>query len=183
MKLKEIMIMSAILIVALVVIVSARNIADGTTYGSYSFSGINTVSNTNNNQNANLEVPTVQNGVQKVALSLVNGRYQLSPPNLKKDVPVRMEVDLSSVTGCMTSVTIPGFNVRKYVSPGDNIITFTPDKTGTFQIACSMGMGRNTFNVVDETGNVGTYVESAKTAGGSCGAGGGGCGCGGGAKL
>ncbi|MCM2326038.1 MAG: hypothetical protein NDI94_06245, partial [Candidatus Woesearchaeota archaeon] len=68
--------------------------------------------------------------------------------------------------------------VAKTVRQGDNFITFTPDKSGTFQMACSMGMGRNTFTVVDDSGSVGTFVEQpAQIKGGSCGAG---CGCGGG---
>lgn len=174
MKLRDIMIMSALLVVGLVVLVSARNIADGVNNGSYGFSGINTAIPVSNNNIQNSQVATnVQGGVQNVKLSLENGQYQLSPSTLKKGVPVNMEVDLSTVTGCMTSVTIPGFNVRKYVSPGDNIISFTPDKAGTFYIACSMGMGRNTFTVVDDTGNTGSYVDPVTSTGGGCGCGGG----------
>lgn len=86
--------------------------------------------------------------MQDVLLRFENYEYVLSPSTLKAGVPVRMEVDLDSVYGCMKSVVIPVFNVRKTVSAGDNIITFTPDKKGTFNIACSMNMGRGTFTVV-----------------------------------
>jgi uncharacterized protein len=86
--------------------------------------------------------------VQNVGLSFQNYEYILSPSTLKVGVPVRMEVDLATVSGCMTTVVIPAFNVQKTVGAGDNIITFTPDKVGTFGITCSMNMGRGTFTVV-----------------------------------
>jgi len=74
--------------------------------------------------------------------------YVVEPNTLKKDVPVRMEVDLTTVSGCMRSVTIPAFGIQKRVSDSDNVIEFTPDKTGTFTIACSMNMIRGEFTVV-----------------------------------
>jgi len=83
-----------------------------------------------------------------------------------------MEVDLSTVQGCMQTVEIPAFNVEKYVKPGDNVIEFTPNKAGVFNIACSMGMGRNTFTVEDGSGKEAAYVEPQPKASG--------CGCGGG---
>jgi plastocyanin domain-containing protein len=118
--------------------------------------------------------------VQEVTLTFKNYEYQLSPPQLRQGVPVRMTVDLSTVTGCMRSIVIPSFNVKQTVSSGDNIITFTPDKAGTFNIACSMNMGRGTFTVVNELGTTTGFIEqaAAPTAGGSCGMAGGGCGCG-----
>jgi plastocyanin domain-containing protein len=100
---------------------------------------------------------------------------------LKKGVKVHMIVDMSTVVGCSRDIVISSFGVRKAVSPGDNIIEFTPDKTGTINIACSMNMYRGTFQVTDD-GNpqVGVQAASAPVApsAGSCGASGGGCGCG-----
>lgn len=86
---------------------------------------------------------------QEVLLTFKNYEYQLEPSTLKKDVPVRMTVDLDSIYGCMRDVVIRDFGVRKYVQPGDNIISFTPTKTGTINIACSMNMGRGQFTVVE----------------------------------
>lgn len=120
--------------------------------------------------------------VQEVKLTFKNYQYQLEPSTLQKDVPVRMTVDLNSVSGCMRDVVIPSFGVKKYVSSNDNVIEFTPDKAGTFNIACSMNMGRGRFDVVDSSGSTSGFVEEApaEVAGGSCGgASAGGCGCGG----
>lgn len=124
-------------------------------------------------------IATINGNVQEVALTFKNYEYQLTPGELTVGVPVRMEVDLDSVYGCMRDVVIAQFGVRKYVSEGDNIIEFTPDKTGTFTIACSMNMGRGTFEVVEADGTSSGYVEetSLSTAGGSCGSSPGSCGC------
>lgn len=127
-------------------------------------------------------LPDTSKGYQDVTLRFKNYEYELSPSTLVKDVPVRMTVDLGSVTRCMRDVVIKQFGVRKYVTQGDNVIEFTPDKAGTIGIACSMNMGRGKFEVVESDGSKGTFVDEAAAAGaagGSCGAGGGGCGCGG----
>lgn len=129
-----------------------------------------------------VKAKSVNNGeFQEVKLTFKNYQYQLEPSTLIKDVPVRMEVDLDTVDGCMRDVVISSFGVRQYVKPGDNIIEFTPDKSGTFNIACSMNMGRGTFRVAESSGKVAEYQEAAPVGGaGSCGGGSaGGCGCGG----
>jgi hypothetical protein len=180
MKIKEVLGIIAAIIVGLVVLVSARNFADSRNYYQTSFGG-NTLQNANNAVQDIGTKTVVENGVQNVRLFLNDDfQYQLDPPVLRKGIPVKMEVDMGTVAGCMTNIVIPGFNIRKSVSKGNNIIEFTPDKSGKFQISCSMGMGRSTFTVAEETGEISTYVEPTPAAGASCGAGGGGCGCGGG---
>jgi uncharacterized protein len=172
----NIFIIIAVAIVALIVVVSARNALENPV--------VKTIETTQPVNQAGNNI-NIQEGYQVVKLKYENYQYQLYPNVMKKGVPVRMEVDLNTVTGCMVAVRIPSFSVAKTVSQGDNIITFTPDKTGTFNIACSMGMGRNTFSVVDDNGQPSSYVETApaQAAGGSCGANGGGCGCMGGGKF
>ena len=118
-----------------------------------------------------------QGQAQDVKLSFINYNYVLEPSTLKAGVPVRMEVDMSTVYGCMRDVRIPAFGVSKYVKEGDNVIEFTPNKAGTFNIACSMNMGRGTFTVKEQDGSVSSYIEAAPAAAPSCGEGG--CGCGG----
>ncbi|MFT4304137.1 MAG: hypothetical protein ACMXYG_06225 [Candidatus Woesearchaeota archaeon] len=88
---------------------------------------------------------------QEVLLEFVDFRYEMTPSQIIKDVPVRMTVDLNTAFGCYRDILIPEFNVRKYVRPNDNVITFTPTKTGTFTIMCSMDMARGTFQVVEST--------------------------------
>ncbi|USN45394.1 MAG: cupredoxin domain-containing protein [Candidatus Woesearchaeota archaeon] len=117
---------------------------------------------------------------QEVTLSFENYRYKVSPETLTVGVPVKMTVDLTSVSGCMRDVVIPAFGVRKYVRAGDTVIEFTPNKAGTFPIICSMNMGRGSFEVVEPDGSASDFVEDVpeEFAGATCGSGGS-CGCGG----
>lgn len=118
--------------------------------------------------------------IQTVKLSVSGGNYVLEPSEIKQGVKVRLEADIKDLPGCSRSVVIPSFGVSKTFTSKSNYVEFTPDKTGTFNIACSMNMYRGTFTVVGEGGEKGDYVEQELSASaGSCGATGGGCGCGG----
>ncbi|MFH1408299.1 MAG: cupredoxin domain-containing protein [Nanoarchaeota archaeon] len=111
--------------------------------------------------------------VQEATLSFENYEYVMDPPTLKKGVPVKMTVDLDTVYGCMRDVVISSFGVRKFVSGGDNVIEFTPDKAGEFWVVCSMNMGRGKFTVAEPDGSKSAYVQQAPEES-SCGSGGGG---------
>lgn len=119
----------------------------------------------------------VSGDVQAVKMYVENGQYVFSQNEFKKGQTVRIEADISKMPGCSKSIVISAFNVRKTLTTGDNVIEFTPDKAGTFNIACSMNMYKGTFTVLDNDGVKAAYVEPANTKGSSCGSGGcGGCG-------
>ena len=80
-------------------------------------------------------------GEQAVQLSFQNGNYYPQVIRVKQNIPVKMVVDLNTVKGCMRTVIIPKFGVRKSVTSTDNIITFTPTEKGEFGFSCGMGMG------------------------------------------
>ena len=128
---------------------------------------------------------SLDNGkVQIAKLSVVNGKYVMNPSEFKVGVPVRIEADMANMPGCSKTIVIPSFNVRKSFTSTDNSVEFTPDKAGTFNIACSMNMYKGTFTVLQGDGTKANYVEQApvSSTGGSCGmakSGSGGCGCGG----
>jgi hypothetical protein len=147
--LRNVIMFVAAIFVVIIVVVALKfspigNVGLSSSTSSTSKSAINAVSNS----------PNIASGeIQNIKLSVVGGTYILTPNVLKKDVPVRMEVDLSSVKGCARDVVIKDFNVRKYVKDGDTIISFTPTKIGTINIACSMNMYRGSFTVEDATVN------------------------------
>lgn len=87
--------------------------------------------------------------VQNVKLTFDAKGYVLTPSTLTKGVPVKMEVDLDSVKGCMRTVVIDAFGVKKTVKTGDTAVEFTPTKTGDIEIVCGMNMGRGSFKVVE----------------------------------
>ena len=125
-------------------------------------------------------LPAGNQEAQVVKLSVENGQYVLSPSQLEKGVPVILEADVSTMSGCSKAVVISAFNARKNFKEGDNTLEFMPDKAGTFNIACAMNMYKGTFTVLESDGTKPSYVEQKLPAGSSCGVAGGGCGCGGG---
>jgi plastocyanin domain-containing protein len=87
--------------------------------------------------------------VQVVKLTFDDKGYVVTPASVTKGVPVRMEVDLDTVKGCMRTVVIASFDVKKTVKTGDTTIEFTPSKTGPISIICGMNMGKGSFTVVE----------------------------------
>ena len=78
---------------------------------------------------------------QVVELGMKNYNYYPNVINLKYNMPTKIVVDTSKVKGCLQSIVIPDFGIRKFVTAKDNVISFTPNKKGTFSFSCSMGMG------------------------------------------
>jgi plastocyanin domain-containing protein len=87
--------------------------------------------------------------VQIVKLSFDDKGYVVTPSTVTKDVPVKMEVDLDTVKGCMRTVVIDAFNVKQTVKAGATTIEFTPTKSGPIQIVCGMNMGKGQFTVTE----------------------------------
>lgn len=189
----------AILVVALLLGFSVRSMVAGPSQytvetknnnlatANTGLSNTNPVASTNANNDAESNNPSTNNpstNVQIVKLYVQGGSYVIEPAQLKKGIPVRLEADINRMPGCSKDVVISAFGVRKYVKTGDNIIEFTPDKTGTISIACSMNMYRGQFEVVntDGTSDPNPQVQAqpiAAASSSSCGGAGGGCGCGG----
>ena len=87
--------------------------------------------------------------VQLVKLSFDDKGYVVTPPTVTKGIPVKMEVDLDTVKGCMRTVVIDAFNVKQTVKAGATTIEFTPTKSGPIQIVCGMNMGKGQFTVAE----------------------------------
>jgi plastocyanin domain-containing protein len=87
--------------------------------------------------------------VQAVKLSFDDKGYVVTPSTMTKGVPVKMEVDLDTVKGCMRTVVIDAFNVKQTVKAGATTIEFTPTTSGPIQIVCGMNMGKGQFTVTE----------------------------------
>jgi plastocyanin domain-containing protein len=89
------------------------------------------------------------NKVQVVKLTFDDKGYVVTPSTVTKGVPVKMEVDLNTVKGCMRTVVINAFNVKQTVKEGATTIEFTPSKSGKIDIICGMNMGKGSFTVAE----------------------------------
>jgi sulfite exporter TauE/SafE/copper chaperone CopZ len=87
--------------------------------------------------------------VQVIQSTLNSGSY----PNItvKVGMPVRWEFDApqGSISGCNRSLYIPEYQLEHTFQTGENIIEFTPTRTGTFRYSCWMGMIRATITVTE----------------------------------
>ncbi len=76
-----------------------------------------------------------------------------SYPNLvvKKGVPVKwvINVPAKNLNGCNNEIIIGEYGIQQKLEVGENIIEFTPTETGNFRYSCWMGMIRANITVVE----------------------------------
>jgi plastocyanin domain-containing protein len=89
----------------------------------------------------------VSDGVQLITTQLSSGSYE--PITVKVGIPVKWTIHAAAgtVTGCNNRLVIPAYNIEKKLVVGDNVIEFTPVKTGTVPYSCWMGMIRSKITV------------------------------------
>ena len=97
-----------------------------------------------------VEAAQIENGVQLITTQLTSGRYD--PITVSAGVPVKWTIQAAegTINGCNNKLLIPEYGVEKKLEVGDNVIEFTPTKSGTFPYSCWMGMIRSQITVVDE---------------------------------
>jgi sulfite exporter TauE/SafE len=111
-------------------------------------------------------VAKMADGYQEVAVDVQRSAY---PPILvQKGVPVRFHLlaQKKDLNGCNGTVVFPSFGLEKKLAPGDNLVEFTPDATGTIAFSCWMSMIHSSIVVVDDLSAYSGDVpdESAATA-------------------
>lgn len=142
---------------ALVVILGLSMLNNG-----LSLSGFNTylgISNSESSSEAKIE-----DDVQIINTSLYSSRYE--PITVQAGIPVKWTITAknSDINGCNNRIIIPEYSIEKKLEEGDNIIEFTPTKTGTFPYSCWMGMIRSSITVTEDDGGS-TSSDSSKTEG------------------
>lgn len=135
---------------ALVIVMGAAMFGRGMALAGYAMpfaSGLSGVSAAASVQGATAELI---DGVQVVTTSLESGRYM--PIVVQKGIPVQWNIraEARDINGCNNKIIIPEYNLEIPLKPGDNIIEFTPDKSGVILYSCWMGMIRSQIGVVDD---------------------------------
>ncbi|MDR0589350.1 MAG: sulfite exporter TauE/SafE family protein [Spirochaetaceae bacterium] len=92
----------------------------------------------------------IENGVQMVASTLSGGRYPAI--TVQAGIPVRWTINApeGSINGCNNRMIIREYGIEYRFKPGDNVIEFTPERTGKFSYSCWMGMIRSSITVIAE---------------------------------
>ncbi len=92
----------------------------------------------------------IEDGVQIINSTLSPGRYPNI--NVQKGIPVKWIIDApkGSINGCNNRIIIRDLGMEYSFKTGENVIEFTPEKTGKIPYSCWMGMIRGTINVTEE---------------------------------
>ncbi|MBR1403553.1 MAG: sulfite exporter TauE/SafE family protein [Treponema sp.] len=77
--------------------------------------------------------------------------YRYPAITVKKGVPVHWEIEAgeNALNGCNYKMIFRDFGFMYTMDYGTNVIEFTPEKAGTFQYTCWMGMVRGVVTVVE----------------------------------
>jgi sulfite exporter TauE/SafE/copper chaperone CopZ/plastocyanin domain-containing protein len=104
-------------------------------------------------------VPVIEDGVQIVRSSLSSGRYP--PITVQQGIPVRWIIDAprGSINGCNNRMIVREYGLEHSFTEGENIIEFTPERTGKFSYSCWMGMIRSSVTVVAEGESAASVAE------------------------
>lgn len=90
----------------------------------------------------------IEGGVQTVTTEFKDGYYV--PFTVQAGVPLKWTIRVTEdeLNGCNNPVTIPSYGIKKTLVAGDNLVEFTPKKTGTIVYTCWMGMISSRISVV-----------------------------------
>jgi len=110
-------------------------------------------------------VAKLEDGVQTVTTEFKDGYYV--PFTVQAGVPVRWTIRVTEdeLNGCNNPVTIPTYGISKKLVAGDNLVEFTPKKTGTIAYTCWMGMISSRISVVKEISGASVAAVPADTIG------------------
>ena len=90
------------------------------------------------------------NNIQKITTQLEAGTYP--PITVFAGVPVEWTIIATedNLNGCNGVIVIPEYQINQKLVVGENLITFTPTKSGTFGYSCWMGMIKSSITVLEK---------------------------------
>lgn len=93
---------------------------------------------------------TMKDGYQEAIIDL--GPRSYGDITVRAGVPVRFVIRAQGkdINGCNDAVVIPSLGIQKRIEPGDNVIEFTPSKSGIIPYSCWMGMINASILVLDQ---------------------------------
>jgi sulfite exporter TauE/SafE/copper chaperone CopZ len=92
--------------------------------------------------------PVIRDGMQIVNSTLSGGRYPAI--TVREGIPVRWTITApeGSINGCNNRMIIREYGIEHRFRTGENIVEFTPGRTGRIPYSCWMGMIRSSITVV-----------------------------------
>lgn len=98
---------------------------------------------------ASASAVAVAGGTQEVTIA-VRGGYDPASVRVRRGAPVRLVFDRQETSGCSEEVVLPDFGIRRFLpAHRKTTIELTPEKAGTYEFTCGMGMLRGRLTVED----------------------------------
>ena len=164
---------SAMLVIVLGFVMLTRGVA----FTGFSMNSFAAQSSSGNTSSDSKNTAVVNGNTQEIKSTLESGQYPAI--TVKAGVPVKWTItaDAKNLNGCNNQIIIPQYNIKQKLVVGENVITFTPTKTGVFGYSCWMGMIRSNITVIDEVNSSGvtpgtenaTNVDNTGIPKGCCG--------------
>jgi plastocyanin len=99
-------------------------------------------------QSSKSEIDLSKESNPKVKMKVTPTGYTPNVILVKKGVQVELEIDNPLENSCLTTFTMPDFNLNNVnLKVGTTNLTFTPDKTGEYTFSCGMHMYKGTIIV------------------------------------
>lgn len=92
---------------------------------------------------------SVTGGQQIVQMTQLANGYSPNRFTVKRGVPVVWKIQSTTQYSCAAYISMPAMGISQPLRAGENVIEFTPTRTGALRFTCSMGMYSGVFNVVD----------------------------------
>jgi len=91
----------------------------------------------------------ISNGIQEINMIQTHKGYSPNLLVVKKNIPVKLTVSSKNNATCASYLVIEEYGVRRFLELGDNLIEFTPTKTGDIKFSCGMGMHPGIIRVIE----------------------------------
>ena len=91
---------------------------------------------------------TLVDGVQVLRTTQVADGYRPADAAVYVGMPVRWEIQSDALT-CAATIRSADLGIDVNLDPGENEVTFTPERTGVMHYSCLMGMYTGSITVLD----------------------------------
>jgi len=96
------------------------------------------------------ELAEIVDGKQVVKMTATSSGYSPNKFVVKKNIPVRWEIDGKEIYGCQGTLQSPQAGIElTYLKEGENVFEFIPKEVGIINFSCSMGMFSGQFKVIE----------------------------------
>jgi heme/copper-type cytochrome/quinol oxidase subunit 2 len=104
--------------------------------------------NTSSQTATKTEIDVTRENAPKIKMKVTPTGYTPNVIRVKKGVPVELEIDNPLENSCLSTFTMPDFNINNVnLKVGTTNLSFTPDKTGEYTFSCGMQMFKGTIIV------------------------------------